>query len=243
MSQAIIDGLHSNWKIQIMCGRFALNEKPLRFAEHFKLKGEIELTPAWNIAPSLKIATITDDAEGERHLNRMRWGLIPGWAKDASIGNKLSNARGETVAEKPSFRAAFKYRRCLIPASGFYEWKTVQEVKHPWYMSYKSGDPMAFAGIWEAWKSAEGETIQTCCIITTSPNTLMEKIHDRMPVILDPDQWDVWLSNQEHKVDELLPYIRPHDADSMQAWPVTRELNRVGLRNDQGLTEPVSISE
>ncbi len=96
MSQAIIDGLHSNWKIQIMCGRFALNEKPLRFAEHFKLKGEVELAPAWNIAPSLKIATITDDDEGERHLNRMRWGLIPIWSKDASIGNKLSNARGET---------------------------------------------------------------------------------------------------------------------------------------------------
>ena len=119
----------------------------------------------------------------------------------------------------------------------------MQGVKHPWYMSYKSGDPMAFAGIWEAWKSAEGETIQTCCIITTSPNSLMEKIHDRMPVILDPDQWDVWLSKHEHKVDDLLSYIRPHDADSMQAWPVTRELNRVGLRNDQGLTEPVSISE
>ncbi|NOT97662.1 MAG: SOS response-associated peptidase [Sideroxydans sp.] len=223
-----------------MCGRFALNENPLKIAEHFKLSGEVNLSPSFNIAPSLKIATITDDAEGERHLTKMRWGLIPSWAKDASIGNKLSNARGETVAEKPSFRSAFKYRRCLIPASGFYEWKTDKSIKYPWYISLKSGDPMAFAGLFEAWQPAEGEAIHTCCIITTAANTLMESIHDRMPVILNPDQWDTWLSPKERQADKLTPLIVPYASEPMQAWPVSRELNRVGLRNDAGLIEPIS---
>lgn len=222
-----------------MCGRFALNENSKKFAEYFHLSGEAELSSSWNIAPSLRIHTITDDMEGRRHLNKMRWGLIPSWAKDSSISNKLANARGETVAEKPSFRSAFKSRRCLIPASGFYEWKTKNGVKQPWYISLKSGDPMAFAGLWETWHPKEGETIESCCIITTDANKLMEPIHDRMPVILDPDQWATWLSQQEHQADKLLPLIRPHDPESMQAWSVTREVNRVGLRDDAGLVKPI----
>lgn len=168
----------------------------------------------------------------------MRWGLIPSWAKDATIGNKLANARGETVADKPSFRSAFKSRRCIIPASGFYEWKTEQGVKQPWYINLKSGDPMAFAGLWEVWHPKEGETVVTCCIITTAANTLMEPIHDRMPVILDPEQWGTWLSPNERHAVRLLPMICSHEAESMQAWPVSRELNRVGLRDDAGLIEP-----
>ena len=167
----------------------------------------------------------------------MKWGLIPSWAKDASIGNKLTNARGETVAEKPSFRSAFKARRCIIPASGFYEWKAESGIKQPWYISLKSGNPMAFAGIWEAWNDVE-----TCCIITTTPNSLMEKIHDRMPVILPSDKWTTWLSPQEKQVDKLLPMICPHEPENMQAWSVSRELNKVGLRNDSGLIEPVKTS-
>lgn len=222
-----------------MCGRFALNENPRKFAEHFHLPGDPELSSSWNIAPSLQIYTLTDDTEGHRHLNKMRWGLIPSWAKDATIGNKLANARGETVAEKPSFRSAFKSRRCLIPASGFYEWKTVNGVKYPWYISLKSGDPMAFAGLWETWHPKEGETIESCCIITTDANSLMEPIHDRMPIILDQDQWGTWLSPQIKQPDKLLPLIHPHDSNSMQAWPVTRELNRVGLRDDAGLIETI----
>jgi len=227
-----------------MCGRFALNENPKKFAEYFHLSDDIELSPSWNIAPSLRICTITDDQEGRRHLNRMRWGLIPSWAKDATIGNKLANARGETVAEKPSFRSAFKYHRCLIPASGFYEWKTDKGVKYPWYISLKSGEPMTFAGIWETWHTkdakGEGETIESCCIITTDANALMQPIHDRMPVILDQDQWETWLSPHIKQPDKLIPLIRSHAPEAMQAWPVTRELNRVGIRNDAGLTEPIA---
>ena len=217
-----------------MCGRFALDTPPKKLAEYFELTGELDFSPSWNIAPSTQILAITADKEGSKHLHKMKWGLIPSWAKDVTIGNKLANARGETVAEKPSFRTAFKNRRCIIPASGFYEWKTEESVKYPWYISLKSGDPMAFAGLWETWND-----IQSCCIITTDANTLMEPIHDRMPFILSPEQWKTWLSPQEHQADTLLPMIHPHDPELMQAWPVSRELNRVGLRNDAGLLEPV----
>ena len=220
-----------------MCGRFALNENPKKLAEHFNLSGEVDISPSWNIAPSAKIVAITANEAEIRQLNKMKWGLIPSWAKDASIGNKLTNARGETVAEKPSFRSAFKARRCIIPASGFYEWKAESGIKQPWYISLKSGNPMAFAGIWEAWNDVE-----TCCIITTTPNSLMEKIHDRMPVILPSDKWTTWLSPQEKQVDKLLPMICPHEPENMQAWSVSRELNKVGLRNDSGLIEPVKTS-
>jgi putative SOS response-associated peptidase YedK len=224
-----------------MCGRFALDENPRKLAEHFLLSGEAEFTSSWNIAPSLRIATITADVEGSRHLSKMRWGLIPSWAKDATIGNKLANARGETVAEKPSFRSAFKSRRCIIPASGFYEWKIEKGVKCPWFISLNSGQPMAFAGLWETWHPKEGEAIESCCIITTNANTLMQPIHDRMPVILDPDQWAIWLSQQEHQADKLLPLIRSYESESMRAWPVTRELNRVGVRDDAGLIVPLPV--
>jgi putative SOS response-associated peptidase YedK len=217
-----------------MCGRFALNETPRKLAEHFNLSGDVDFSHSWNIAPSLRICTITSDEAEVRHLNKMRWGLIPSWAKDATIGNKLANARGETVAERPSFRSAFKSRRCIIPASGFYEWKTEKGVKFPWYISLKSGDPMAFAGLWESWND-----IESCCIITTDANTLMQPIHDRMPVILNHDQWTTWLSQQEHQADKLLPMIHPCKAEYMQAWPVSRDLNRVGLRDDAGLIEPL----
>lgn len=220
-----------------MCGRFALNENPRRLAEHFHVDGDVEIPPSWNTAPSSQIITITADRDEVRHFRRMHWGLIPSWAKEESIGNKLPNARGETVAEKPSFRDAFKYRRCIIPASGFYEWKTEHRIKYPWYISFKSGEPLAFAGIWETWKPKNGDPIESCCIITTDANDLMRPIHDRMPVILDPDRWNAWLSPREKHTDKLLPMIRSHESDSMQAWPVSRDLNRVGLRDDAGLLD------
>ena len=222
-----------------MCGRFALKETPKQLAEYFHLAGNLSFTPAFNIAPSLPICCITADMDGVRHLRMMRWGLIPAWAKDASIGNKLANARGETVAEKPSFRSAFKSRRCIIPASGFYEWKAEGSYKQPWYVSLKTGNPMAFAGLWESWHSKDDEVIVSCCIITTDANTLMQSIHDRMPVILNPDQWVSWLSPKERNPNNLIPLLCPHDSASMQAWQVTRELNRVGLRNDAGLLDPL----
>ena len=212
---------------------------PRGCAEHFKLAAEVDFSPAYNIAPSLPILTITTDTSDARYMRKMRWGLIPSWANDASIGNKLSNARGESVAEKPSFRSAFKSRRCIIPASGFYEWQAVNKAKQPWYISLQSGEPMAFAGIWETWHPQKGEPIETCCIITTAGNELMQPIHDRMPVVLNPENWAQWLSPNERNPDTLLPLIHPHDSALMQAWPVSKELNKVGARSDLGLIEPL----
>lgn len=223
-----------------MCGRFALNENPAILRDHFQLSNHFEFQPSWNISPSFNICSITADDEGGRQLHKMRWGLIPSWAKDATIGSMLNNARGETVAEKPSFRSAFKYRRCIIPASGFYEWKTANRIKYPWYINLKSGEPLAFAGLWETWQSNEGEPVESCCIITTTSNSLMEPIHERMPVILNHGQWDDWLSPQEHQTDKLLCMIRPYNAGAMQGWQVTRDLNKVGLRDDAGLIEPIT---
>jgi len=220
-----------------MCGRFALKESPQKLAEHFQASADLDFAPSFNIAPSSRIITIIADQEEQRHLRQMRWGLIPSWAKDPSIGNKLANARGETVHEKPSFRSAFKYRRCIIPASGFYEWKTEAGKKNPWFISFKSGEPLAMAALWETWQPEGGEAVQTCCIITTEGNELMQPIHDRMPVLLDRDQWGVWLSPDNKMADTLLPMLCPHESESMQAWLVSRELNRVGLRDDAGLIE------
>jgi putative SOS response-associated peptidase YedK len=145
-----------------MCGRYSLIENPRKLAEHFNLSGDLDFSSSWNIAPSSRICSITADCEASRNLRKMRWGLIPSWAIDATIGNKLANARGETVAEKPSFRSAFKNRRCIIPASGFYEWKTENGIKQPWYITLKSGEPMAFAGLWETWHPKEGEWELIC---------------------------------------------------------------------------------
>jgi len=222
-----------------MCGRFTLNGVPRKLAEYFDLSVDLDFTSSWNIAPSSQIYSIVANEKGSRHLRTMRWGLIPSWAKDETIGSKLINARSETVAEKPSFRSAFKYRRCLIPASGFYEWKTEKGIKQPWYISPMSGEPMAFAGLWETWNPKEGEGIQSCCIITTASNPFMEQIHNRMPVILNPEHWSLWLSQQEHLPDKLLPLMCSQNSKSMQVWPVTRELNQIGFRNDVELIEPL----
>ena len=182
-----------------MCGRFALDTNPQRFADHFSISGDLDLIPSWNIAPSTKIHTITLK-DSNRYLRRMKWGLVP--------------------------------------ASGFFEWKTENGNKSPWYISLKSGDPMAFAGLWE-FNDKGSEPLETCCIITTSANSLMEPIHDRMPVILSPDQWELWLSPHEHQKEDLLPLIKPFDSKPMQAWEVSREVNKVGLRNDAGLIENI----
>jgi putative SOS response-associated peptidase YedK len=222
-----------------MCGRYALDADPVRFAEYFQITGELDFKPSWNIAPSSPIFTITADEQAKRHLRLMRWGLIPSWAKDPALGNNLINARGESVVDKPSFRSAFKTRRCLIPASGFYEWKVDNGKKFPWYISLKSGEPMAFAGLWETWQPAAGATIESCCIITTSANALIQPIHDRMPVILDAAHWDTWLSPNIRQADHLLPMIRPYVADSIQAWPVSRDINKTGKRDDISLIDKI----
>jgi len=209
-----------------MCGRYALKSLPEEIGQYFGLDTWDDFKPRFNIPPTVKVPTIRQHPNGKRVLNLLRWGLVPFWAKDPSIGNKLNNARGETVAEKPSFRSAFKARRCLVPASGFYEWKTEDKIKQPYYISLQSGDPMAFAGIWESWTSKEsGEILESVCVVTTGPNEIMAPIHDRMPVIVSPDHWKDWMTGPVEEVKEL---IASYPASQMQAWPVSRRVSKSG---------------
>jgi len=215
-----------------MCGRYTLKAKPEELIKIFGLDECADLKPRYNIPPGTDIAAIRQSPEGKRVLHTLRWGLVPHWAKDPSIGNKLNNARGETVAEKPSFRDAFKRRRCLIPADGFYEWKAEGKVKQPYYISLP--ETFAMGGLLESWKSAEGEILRTCCVITTGPNTVMAPIHDRMPVIIAPEDWQRWLSGPAEDIQEL---IRPYAPEAMQAWPVDRRVSRT-VEEDSGLIAP-----
>lgn len=169
-------------------------------------------------------------------MHLLRWGLVPHWAKDPTIGAKLSNARGETVAEKPSFRDAFRRRRCLVPADGFYEWKTVAGKKQPYFFSMKDGAPFALGGIWESWKGPDDEILRTCCLITTGPNEVMEPVHDRMPVIVSPVDYATWLSGD---ADTVLGLVKPYPSDAMQTWAVDRRVSR-SVEEGAGLIEPLA---
>ncbi len=201
-----------------MCGRYALNATATELIEHFKLLSSLDLGPRFNIAPTSQIPVIRHKPDTGRVAQLVRWGLIPSWAKDPSIGAKLNNARAETVAEKPSFRTSFARHRCIIPASGFYEWQTVAGKKQPFYIHPTAPDTFfAFAGLLAAWKAPDGQTIVSTCIITTAPNAVMEPIHDRMPVILQPEQFDVWLDQQTPGPQEML---KPCNPDLMNAYPV-----------------------
>jgi putative SOS response-associated peptidase YedK len=218
-----------------MCGRYSLHANPEVIALYFKLGILPELRPRYNIAPSSQVLAVRQDKG--RVADLYRWGLIPGWARDPAIGNKLANARGETVAEKPSFRSAFKRWRCLIPASGFYEWKAVAGRKQPYYIHPKDAPLFAFAGLTERWNGPDGP-VHSCAIITTEANELMRGIHDRMPVILEPGDFDAWLDPANQETGELKALLRPCPAERMAAHPVSTRVNTP--KNDEpGLLEPV----
>ena len=220
-----------------MCGRFTLTTDLEDLAERFSFQAaNLSVKPHYNIAPSQQVLTVIGG--DERHVGLLRWGLIPSWAKDSAIGNRMINARAETVAEKPSFRRALQKRRCLVLADGFYEWKAEGKKKTPMYIALTDHQPFGFAGLWETWKSPEGETIHSCTIITTTPNTLMESIHTRMPVILPRDAEAAWLDRSLEDPARLLPFLIPYAADTMDAYAVSPEVN--SPRNDSpACIEPV----
>jgi putative SOS response-associated peptidase YedK len=220
-----------------MCGRFALKAPPAELATRFGLDECIDFGPRYNIPPGTDIPVIRQSPEGKRVLHLLRWGLVPHWAKDLSIGNKLNNARGESVTEKPSFRDAFKRRRCLIPVNGFFEWRAEGKIKQPYYISLKSGDPMAMGGLWESWRAPDGSILRTTCIITTGPDEVMAPIHDRMPVIVAPEHWQSWLSGMPEEIDGILA---PYRDGELQAWPVNRRVSKT-QDDDAGLIEPVEV--
>ncbi|MCL4871711.1 MAG: SOS response-associated peptidase [Anaerolineae bacterium] len=209
-----------------MCGRFALTASPEQIALAFSLAEMPTLAPRYNIAPSQPVAAVRLNRDiGQRELTHFHWGLIPSWAKDPAIGYKMINARSETAAEKPSFRNALKYRRCLVPVSGFYEWQKVGKGKQPHYIHLAEQPVLAIAGLWEHWQSADGSEIESCTLLTTTPNELMRPLHDRMPVILHPDDYTLWLNPQQTDAAALQPLFRPFPAELMTAYPVSTLVN------------------
>lgn len=209
-----------------MCGRFSLIVDASVLARVFEIDPHQNLKPRFNIAPTQTIPIVCAGREQPREWAEVRWGLVPSWAKDSKIGARMINARGETVAEKPSFRSAVKNRRCLIPADGFYEWAKTDTGKQPNYIHFNDGRAFAFAGLWERWHKSEGETLDTCTIITTTPNALVAELHDRMPVILAPDVFSEWLEPRPLAPDRLQDLLVPCPTDGMEAYPVSTHVNR-----------------
>lgn len=204
-----------------MCGRFAFYSPAEATAALFGVENAAAVEPRYNIAPTQYVAAIRRDGDQHNELAMFRWGLVPSWAKDPSIGNRMINARAETIAEKPSFRTAYRKRRCLVLADGFYEWHTENKLKVPYFISLASGNPFAFAGLWEQWNSRESEEqMQTATIITTAANDFLSQLHHRMPVVLEPANAGRWLDGDTTLLDEGAA-----DAPEFQAWPVDRMVN------------------
>jgi putative SOS response-associated peptidase YedK len=220
-----------------MCGRYSLHANPEVIALCFRLGLLPEFKSRYNITPGTKILIVRHDKEQGRVADLYRWGLIPGWAKDPAIGNRLANARGETVADKPSFRNAFRRWRCLVPASGFYEWKALAGRKQPYYIHPQGAELFAFAGITERWEGPDGP-VHTCALITTEANELMRGIHDRMPVILKPEDHAAWLDPNNQATAALKELLRPYPAQAMAAHPVSARVN-APKHDDAALIEPL----
>lgn len=227
-----------------MCGRFVSATPPDQVAAYFGTEApEALLEPGYNVAPTNDVYAVLADGS-TRHLDAFHWGLVPSWAKDPKIGSKMINARAETLAEKNAYKAAFKRRRCLIPADGFYEWKKhpteAKGKKQPYFIHRPDGEPYAFAGLWEVWRGPEKdqEPLRSCTIITTSPNEPMSAIHDRMPVILPPDAWDDWLDRDNDDLELLGKLLVPSAPQIISMHPVSTEVNNVRNKGPH-LTEPI----
>jgi putative SOS response-associated peptidase YedK len=220
-----------------MCGRFTLQAPADLLADLFGLPALFELKARFNIAPTQDVAAVrVDPIEAERELTMMRWGLVPFFARDPSIGNRMINARGETVAEKPSFRAAYRSRRCLIPADGFYEWQKVDGAKQPHHVTMEDGAVFAMAGLYENWRDPEGATLTSCTIITTAARDDLAWLHDRMPVILDPEDWEIWLDPDLKDRSLLDPLLVPWGGKPLRTRPVSRRVNSPRA-DDSGLLD------
>jgi putative SOS response-associated peptidase YedK len=225
-----------------MCGRVKLDDDFSEIKVAFRVPSEYPTPntykPSWNVAPTDSLPIVRyNDKTGSRTLDMMRWGLVPYWAKDIKIGFSTINARREDIDTKPAFRDAFRRRRCLVPVDNFYEWKKLgPKEKQPYAIALKSGDIMALAGLWENWKSPDGEWTRSFTIVTTTPNVLCAEIHDRMPVILSPAAWPVWLGEEPADADLLKALLAPYSAEAMTAWPVSQRVGNV-KNNDPSLIE------
>ncbi|WP_027284197.1 SOS response-associated peptidase [Rubritepida flocculans] len=217
-----------------MCGRYFLHRDPAALARHFGAANPTpNFAPSWNIAPTQDSLVLRRHPEtGARHLDLLRWGLVPRWAKDASAAARLMNARDDSVAVKPSFREAFRKRRCLVPMDGFYEWRAEGGRNQPYACALRSGAPMACAGLWEGWRQPDGAWLRSYTIITTAAAGRQALLHARMPVILPPEAWDPWLTGEDEAA--LLALLRPAEDALLAFWPVSARVGRVA-ENDPGL--------
>jgi putative SOS response-associated peptidase YedK len=221
-----------------MCGRFVAASPPDQIARYFDAEApEAALEPSYNVAPTNDVYAVLEDGS-TRRVEALHWGLVPRWAKDLSIGNRMINARAETLAEKNAYKSAFARRRCIIPADGFYEWRVEpgQKKKQPYFIHRSDGEPLAFAGLWEVWKnpnSSDAEEVHSCTIITGEANEKIRKVHDRMPVILPPKAWDTWLDPQQHDLDVLGRLLVPAPASLLDLHPVSTEVNTVRNKGPQ----------
>ncbi len=223
-----------------MCGRFTLFEPDKVLSREFGVSGFEPKPPRYNISPSQPVAVVrAAGAGGGRELAYLRWGLIPSWAKEPGIGDRLINARAETVRAKPSFRGPFRRRRCLIPASGFYEWRKLERGKQPYYVRMRDGSVFAFAGLWDLWENPEGGKVESCTILTTEANSVVAPIHDRMPVILPRESHARWIGAPPQDADSLLPLLVPFDPEGMTAFPVGTRVNNPEV-DDAGCMAAVS---
>ena len=206
-----------------MCGRYTLKHDIQAIAQEFHVAPSLQTAPRYNIAPTQEVVSVLQN--GDAHLELLRWGLIPSWAKEESIGSKMINARAESLTERRAFRDSLQTRRCVILANGYYEWKVVGKSKAPFYFRLNDGRAFGLAGLWDAWKDADGQVIRTCTIITTEPNELMASIHTRMPAILSRDAREIWLDTAIRDEHALLPLLAPYPTDQMSVRPVSRLVN------------------
>jgi putative SOS response-associated peptidase YedK len=226
-----------------MCGRYRLSRRKQLVEEYFDCgSDEPDWTPRYNIAPTQPVAVIRQNPkEPVRELSLMRWGLIPSWSKDSSAASMI-NARSETASTKPAFRDALKSRRCLIPADAFYEWQRTGKTKQPYCFEVNEGALFAFAGLWDRWKDAGGKWLETCSILTTTPNAVTSAVHDRMPVILDPDCYDLWLDPGMSDATAASDLLKPCDARLMRSYPVSSRVNSV-VNDDAECSAPAELAE
>jgi putative SOS response-associated peptidase YedK len=227
-----------------MCGRYRLSRRKQLVEEYFDCDPwDEEWSPRYNIAPTQPVPVIRQNPkEPVRKLSLMKWGLIPHWAKDASGAAGMINARSETAATKPAFRDPLKVRRCLIPADGFYEWARTRTAKQPYCFEVNDGELFAFAGLWDGWNDANGNWVKTCAILTTTPNVVTSAVHDRMPVILDPDSYDLWLDPGMNDVDTVAELLKPYDARMVRCYPVSTRINHVA-NDDEECSAPVELAQ
>ena len=226
-----------------MCGRYRLSRRKQIIEEHFASVSGEDWSPRYNVAPTQSVPVIRQNPkEPVRELSLVRWGLIPSWAKDSSIAAKMINARSETAGTKPAFRDALKFRRCLIPADGFYEWARTGKGKQPYCFEVNEGELFAFAGIWDRWKDASGKPVETCSILTTTANAVTSAVHDRMPVILDPDSYDLWLDSGMRDVTAATELLKPYDARLMRCYPISTRINRVA-NDEEECSTPVELAQ